>query len=214
MFRQVQAGPEAEAEGCEDGEDLGTTLHRALQAPRCKHSSRTQISSLLKVIDHIQSWFRTNEWLASERAQTSVSQYRLEIYATIWGKHLWYWIWIINQIFPDQTQPHNLGRQILLGEGQEEPGSPSHSFAPQLEQLLTEADTFPQQNWGQTLPPRMVSYILFPLQKPGYQTIANFSRWMNQPCVINLILYIYIFSPIWTIRWQLSQPAPQPLSPP
>lgn len=55
MFRQVQAGPEAEAEGREDGEDLGTTLHGALQAPGCKHSSRTQISSLLKVIDHIQS---------------------------------------------------------------------------------------------------------------------------------------------------------------
>lgn len=41
----------------------------------------------------------------------------------------------------------------------------------------------------------MVSYILFPLQKPGYQAIANFSRWMGQPCVINLILYKYIFFP-------------------
>lgn len=55
-------------------------------------------------------------------------------------------------------------------------------------------DIFPQQNGGQTLPPRMISYIFFPLWKPGYQAIDNFSRWMSQPRVINLILYIFFFS--------------------
>lgn len=55
MLRQVQTGIEGEAEGSEDGEDHGKTLHKVLQAPGCKHSSRTQIPSLLKVTDHIQS---------------------------------------------------------------------------------------------------------------------------------------------------------------
>lgn len=78
-FRQVQAGVEAEAEGSEDGEDPGTTLHSVLQTLDCKHSSRTQKSSLLKMTAYVQSWFKPNEQLSSEKARASASQDRLKI---------------------------------------------------------------------------------------------------------------------------------------